>query len=234
MPIRFRCSYCNRLLGIATRKAGTQTTCPHCGNSITVPIPNEDAAQTERVNLEDVDELLGKTAAMTADSAVAAPPAPPTPLATSPPPAPEPSQEVINPEFEEPLSLPPPPPPPPPKRKPTPAKQPVAKQNPAPPPPPAKARTSPPPAPKPAAKPTNPEDRPLFEGDVDEILGATALPEEEEKVKPPVTSGLDAMSLGEPARQITLSSQVATLLVAAVVVLTALAFTAGYFLAPRH
>ena len=37
MPIRFRCSRCNRLLGIARRKAGTETTCPHCGATIMVP-----------------------------------------------------------------------------------------------------------------------------------------------------------------------------------------------------
>jgi DNA-directed RNA polymerase subunit RPC12/RpoP len=37
MPIRFRCSYCSKLLGIARRKAGTDTVCPHCGYEITVP-----------------------------------------------------------------------------------------------------------------------------------------------------------------------------------------------------
>ncbi len=30
MPIRFRCPHCNRLLGIATRKAGTDIPCPQC------------------------------------------------------------------------------------------------------------------------------------------------------------------------------------------------------------
>lgn len=39
MPIQFRCAYCNQLLGIARRKAGTSVTCPTCGKSITVPTP---------------------------------------------------------------------------------------------------------------------------------------------------------------------------------------------------
>jgi len=37
MPIRFRCEKCHRLLGIARRKAGTQTRCPHCACVIIVP-----------------------------------------------------------------------------------------------------------------------------------------------------------------------------------------------------
>lgn len=58
MPIRFRCGHCNRLLGIATRKAGAETTCPHCGATITVPTPAEESGKTERLNLEDIDQLL--------------------------------------------------------------------------------------------------------------------------------------------------------------------------------
>ena len=46
MPIRFRCSHCNRLLGIARRKAGTETKCPHCEGTILVPA--EDAAEDNR------------------------------------------------------------------------------------------------------------------------------------------------------------------------------------------
>jgi hypothetical protein len=45
---------------------------------------------------------------------------------------------------------------------------------------------------------------------------------------------MDAMHLGDSApRHITLSSGVATLLMAAIVVMLALAFAAGYFLAPK-
>ena len=42
MAIRFFCQRCNRLLGIASRKAGTDIDCPACGFSQTVP--NEEAA----------------------------------------------------------------------------------------------------------------------------------------------------------------------------------------------
>jgi hypothetical protein len=37
MPIRFRCPYCNQLLGISRRKAGTAVQCPTCHGQVTVP-----------------------------------------------------------------------------------------------------------------------------------------------------------------------------------------------------
>jgi hypothetical protein len=37
MPIRFRCAYCNQLLGIARRKAGTVVRCPGCSGQVVVP-----------------------------------------------------------------------------------------------------------------------------------------------------------------------------------------------------
>jgi hypothetical protein len=37
MPIRFRCQYCNQLLGIARRKAGTAVRCPTCRGQVVVP-----------------------------------------------------------------------------------------------------------------------------------------------------------------------------------------------------
>ncbi|HEY3787487.1 MAG TPA: hypothetical protein VGL71_01475 [Urbifossiella sp.] len=55
MPIRFRCHHCERLLGIARRKAGTAIHCPQCGVGITVPHEDEQPDRT----LYDVDELLG-------------------------------------------------------------------------------------------------------------------------------------------------------------------------------
>ena len=42
MAIRFFCQRCNQLLGIASRKAGTEIACPTCGLSQTVP--SEEAA----------------------------------------------------------------------------------------------------------------------------------------------------------------------------------------------
>ena len=37
MPIRFRCAYCNQLLGIARRKGGTVVRCPTCAGQVVVP-----------------------------------------------------------------------------------------------------------------------------------------------------------------------------------------------------
>jgi len=40
MPIHFRCCFCNQLLGIAHRKAGTVIDCPTCRGKVWVPDPN--------------------------------------------------------------------------------------------------------------------------------------------------------------------------------------------------
>src|SRR5438105_15787579 len=37
VPIRFRCAYCNQLMGIARRKAGTVVRCPTCSGQVVVP-----------------------------------------------------------------------------------------------------------------------------------------------------------------------------------------------------
>jgi hypothetical protein len=37
MPIRFRCAYCNQLMAIARRKAGTVVRCPTCAGQVVVP-----------------------------------------------------------------------------------------------------------------------------------------------------------------------------------------------------
>ncbi len=221
MPIRFRCSYCNRLLGIATRKAGMQTTCPHCGSSITVPLPNQDESKTERLDLDDVDELLAKSATATAkEASVAAPPAP-APLVTAPPSAaPSSPAPVAEQPHVEPVA-------PPLATATAPAKAAPVPQ------PAVKPRPAPPPVPKTASKPTHPEDRPLFEGDVDEILGETEKPQEEEKPKRKPTSGQDALSLDDSPRQIVLTGPTATMLMVLAVVLMAVAFAAGLFLAPK-
>ncbi len=41
MPIRFRCAYCNQLMGIARRKAGTVVRCPTCSGQVVVPPEND-------------------------------------------------------------------------------------------------------------------------------------------------------------------------------------------------
>src|SRR5688500_15119571 len=42
MPIRFRCAYCNQLLGIARRKANQVFRCPTCAGQVVVPQPEGD------------------------------------------------------------------------------------------------------------------------------------------------------------------------------------------------
>jgi hypothetical protein len=42
MPIRFRCAYCNQLMGIARRKAGTVVSCPTCQGQVVVPTPEPE------------------------------------------------------------------------------------------------------------------------------------------------------------------------------------------------
>jgi hypothetical protein len=44
MPIRFRCAYCNQLMGIARRKAGSVVRCPSCASQVTVPLQENDEA----------------------------------------------------------------------------------------------------------------------------------------------------------------------------------------------
>jgi hypothetical protein len=41
MPIRFRCVYCDKLLGIARRKAGAVVNCPQCQQPLIVPTPED-------------------------------------------------------------------------------------------------------------------------------------------------------------------------------------------------
>src|SRR5437899_1669946 len=69
MPIRFRCAYCNQLLGIARRKAGTVVRCPTCAGQILVPkLQAGEAAKPETPSGElvfersDFDNLLNPTA----------------------------------------------------------------------------------------------------------------------------------------------------------------------------
>ena len=42
MPIRFRCVYCDKLLGIARRKAGAVVNCPQCQQPLIVPSPEPE------------------------------------------------------------------------------------------------------------------------------------------------------------------------------------------------
>jgi len=101
MPIRFRCVYCDKLLGIATRKAGTVVNCPQCGQPLIVPSPEPEAepapgspgaapalAPAGNVFEEDDFDVL-----LEADATVQAAPEPPQPRRKTAvkPPAPAPS-----------------------------------------------------------------------------------------------------------------------------------------------
>jgi phage FluMu protein Com len=83
MPVRFRCHYCNQLLGIARRKIGMEVSCPTCHNQVTVPptdSPDVDQPAVKKDPLfegSDLDALLQPAVA-----------APPEPAKMAPPPAP--------------------------------------------------------------------------------------------------------------------------------------------------
>lgn len=69
MPIRFRCAYCNQLMAISRRKAGTVVSCPKCAGDIIVPTPDATAshqANTDQPNQAfdemDFDALLEQPA----------------------------------------------------------------------------------------------------------------------------------------------------------------------------
>lgn len=52
MPIRFRCRYCNQLMGISRRKAGMTVNCPTCHAQVVVPQSEpEDKAEPPPVEL---------------------------------------------------------------------------------------------------------------------------------------------------------------------------------------
>jgi hypothetical protein len=50
MPIRFRCVYCNQLLGISRRKAGTIVRCTSCEGQLIVPDPSDPATEAAAQN----------------------------------------------------------------------------------------------------------------------------------------------------------------------------------------
>jgi phage FluMu protein Com len=65
MPIRFRCAYCNQLMGIARRKAGTVVRCPKCAGEVIVPSTREAPQGPSALNqmLED-DEFAKELASV--------------------------------------------------------------------------------------------------------------------------------------------------------------------------
>src|SRR5262245_13462104 len=97
MPIRFRCGYCNRLLGIARRKAGTETTCPHCGYTLTVPSPPAE----DRTELAEFEPLLKPAAPESgSDEVDSAGPSPAAAAAPKPPPLPPGEKPLFERDLE--------------------------------------------------------------------------------------------------------------------------------------
>src|SRR5260370_37028189 len=63
MPIRFRCAYCNQLLGIAKRKVGTVVRCPTCAGQVVVPDRDaeglgDEASEQPLFERNDFDDLF--------------------------------------------------------------------------------------------------------------------------------------------------------------------------------
>ena len=59
MPIRFRCVYCDKLLGIARRKAGSVVNCPQCNQPLIVPTPEAEPEPTAATAKGAVNSNLG-------------------------------------------------------------------------------------------------------------------------------------------------------------------------------
>lgn len=190
MPIRFRCSRCNRLLGIARRKAGADTTCPHCRGITRVPIPLDSDDPSE---LSEIDELLN------------------------------PVQLVLPPLTGKSQSQP--------------TAEPVAIANPLPVFTPT-FQAAPPPLPRTGVVTTKPiEDRPLFEGNLDEVLGISANESKASHSRGPKSdgkvSGTDALSLLAEEKFIVLSPQKAVAIAVIIAALMAISFAAGYLVASK-
>lgn len=100
MPIRFRCAYCNQLMGIAKRKVGQVVTCPKCGGQVVVPAPDPAMEEEEKkagnagATFEEDDEVqkLLEFVEETRPAPTAEPPAgvrkgaAPAPMLQAPPP----------------------------------------------------------------------------------------------------------------------------------------------------
>lgn len=95
MPIKFRCAYCNQLMGISRRKAGTVVRCPNCAGQVVVPAteqpPADPGPEPESGSREveplfernDFEEVFNAASSRRAVSS-APPPPPPAPAAAAP------------------------------------------------------------------------------------------------------------------------------------------------------
>lgn len=121
MPIKFRCVYCNQLLGISRRKAGTVVRCKTCDGQLVVPDPASAATELAEDGLEgvgsvtkepppaeklferdDFDKVLEPFQFRNSSAAVASPPGAPAsakhdrPSTPTPIPSPAPTQNALS------------------------------------------------------------------------------------------------------------------------------------------
>ena len=74
MPIRFRCVYCEQLLGIARRKAGTVVKCPNCAGQVIVPAPEQaDDSDADAPTAPATDKAPAKQMATVPEKTAPAP-----------------------------------------------------------------------------------------------------------------------------------------------------------------
>jgi hypothetical protein len=76
MPIRFRCAYCNQLMAIAHRKAGSVVRCPKCAGELIVPTP-PDAPAPSAGNGSDEINISAILEQADVEREFASPPEPP-------------------------------------------------------------------------------------------------------------------------------------------------------------
>jgi DNA-directed RNA polymerase subunit RPC12/RpoP len=171
MPIRFRCVYCNQLLGIARRKAGTVVNCPHCGERLIVPTPEADDESAEiKSQPQPQPQPRGELASPTANK----PPQAKMPQRASD------AAEVVSAPKPAPKPAPPKPAPPPNSLNVAPNRHPAPAPVPAPTPAANAAAAASPPAPAPSPSPAV---RLFEQSDIAKLLLADANPQE---AQPPV------------------------------------------------
>lgn len=105
MSIRFHCKRCRQLLGIASRKAGSEIQCPKCGFSQTVPALEAAAAALAMNQLAPTSQVVEDPSNIVvydedpAPTDVAPTPAAPEPSAAPPEPAGAASGELLRSEL---------------------------------------------------------------------------------------------------------------------------------------
>jgi len=261
MPIQFRCSHCRARLSITRRKAGMTTTCPRCRQEVRVPEidrnPTTQLAErsspgtgptgsnplpdggSEAALFQSPSPPSGGEATSSGPSPLSSPPVPPPlpPLSSAPPMAVTPVPVPPSAPTVSPVSAIPVPPPLPTKKVPHPAPN-----------PPDDLRVVPPPTrsaesatrsaentpkPRPARPAAGSHEPPLFERDIDALLGSLQGTPASRKQRSQPTTGVDAAMIldnrGPPSEY----AQRITSIVVIAFTLVVLAFLTGLFIATR-